>query len=153
MRDDVPYWSLLPAFANAAGTLVGMALVDRIGRRLLLLLSLGGVVVTLFVFGAFTVLLPPLCVDFFSFVFFFFFFTLVSAATLLVRSWPISSALLLGSARCRGPSALRSFPSKVSPVVVFLFLVYPCFDMDLLVRGMGTSISTASNWMANFLIR
>jgi SP family myo-inositol transporter-like MFS transporter 13 len=48
---DVVYWSLIPAGTNAAGTVIGMFMVDRFGRRILLLLSLAGVIVTLLIMG------------------------------------------------------------------------------------------------------
>ncbi len=54
-RDDcdrtILLWSLLPAGTNAVGTVVGIVLVDRVGRRLLLLSSIVGVIITLLGFG------------------------------------------------------------------------------------------------------
>lgn len=44
-------WSLLPAGTNALGTVIGVLLVDRLGRRLLLMASIIGVAATLFAFG------------------------------------------------------------------------------------------------------
>lgn len=48
---NVPLWSLLPAGTNAIGTVVGIVLVDRMGRRWLLLTSIVGVILTLLAFG------------------------------------------------------------------------------------------------------
>lgn len=44
-------WSLLPAGTNAVGTILGIILVDRLGRRKLILSSVIGVIVTLLAFG------------------------------------------------------------------------------------------------------
>lgn len=49
--ENVAAWSLLPAGTNAVGTLVAVVLVDRIGRRLLLLTSIAAVIVSLVVFA------------------------------------------------------------------------------------------------------
>ena len=51
-RQAILLMSLLPAGVNAAGTVVGMACIDRFGRRRLLLTSLAGVALTLGALGA-----------------------------------------------------------------------------------------------------
>lgn len=49
---NIAAWSLLPAGTNAVGTIVSILLVDRIGRRLLLLSSIVAVILSLLVFSA-----------------------------------------------------------------------------------------------------
>ncbi len=108
---NIPLWSLLPAGTNAFGTVIGMLLVDSIGRRLLLLSSLTGVVLTLCLFAIVAMLAPSVTV--WALVL----YLLAFAPGLGPVPWAISSEI---------------FPVKV--------------------RGLGTSISTAANWLSNFVI-
>jgi MFS family permease len=55
----IALWSLLPAGANALGTVVGLFCVDRFGRRPLLLVSLLTVTVSLVGFGVVYTFAPP----------------------------------------------------------------------------------------------
>jgi SP family myo-inositol transporter-like MFS transporter 13 len=108
---NVPLWSLLPAGTNALGTVVGLLLVDRIGRRLLLLASISGVAVTLLGFG------------------------LVAQFNKPLEVWALV-LYLLAFAPGLGP-----VPWAVSSEI-----------FSVKVRGLGTSISTAANWLSNFVI-
>ena len=57
---QISLWSMLPAGANALGTVVGLFCVDRFGRRPLLIASLLSVAVSLVGFGLVYTFAPPL---------------------------------------------------------------------------------------------
>lgn len=104
-------WSLLPAGTNSLGTVVGMLLVDRAGRRGLLLGSIAGVILALLGMGL----------------------TSIYASQHLV--WAVVAYLI-----CFSPG-LGPVPWAVAAEI-----------FPIKVRGLGMSVATASNWLANFII-
>lgn len=113
------------ASAQLVGCLVGMLLIDRLGRRQLVLLSLGGVVLTLVLEGTAFAITEWSC---------------AMAADIC----SLSSSLSLGAMALY----LLSFGVGMAPVPWAISAeIYP-----MKVRSACIAIGTAGNWMANVLV-
>lgn len=149
--DQTVIWlSAAVAAAQLLGCLVGMLLIDRLGRRLLVLLSLGGVVFTLALEGAAFALAEWSCAPAAE-------AATLAAALALPPSAPAPSPLPSHPGACSLSSSLSlgamtlyllSFGVGMAPVPWAISAeIYP-----MKVRSACIAIGTAGNWTANVLV-